>query len=320
MFKEVRVFKALFISRDTFRKLEKAVAVSGVYSGVLQENSRKVPGKLLGKFLPGTGEKILGFRGPGKANLPGTLGPHCGDLVPTFRAGCFLKSTVPAFSSFSDTCSDSIAKLFRACFCGGGGGASHKLSRDMLVKSGIAQMCLCKTKYEGGGVSHLIGELLTSLDSIAISRDMGPLSPQRRSRNAKPNCSENDILGFQHVETWRIRFVAAKWRNCNIATCYVRNGPCSKQVVCVYIYEASKITNHKWLVIWNRRAQIEIISLKWLSDCGSTCKSESNNLWSEPLFRSLFVSQHGFLRIKSHNIDLSSGGSQCLKPLVTWST
>ena len=45
---------------------------------------------------------ILGFRAPGKANLPGTLGRHCLDLVPTFRAGCFLKSTVPAFSSFSD--------------------------------------------------------------------------------------------------------------------------------------------------------------------------------------------------------------------------
>ena len=47
--------------------------------------------------------QILGFRAPGKANLPGTLGPRCRDLVPTFRAGCFLKSTVPAFSSFSDS-------------------------------------------------------------------------------------------------------------------------------------------------------------------------------------------------------------------------
>ena len=46
--------------------------------------------------------QILGFRAPGKVNLPETLGPHCRDLVPTFRAGCFLKSTVPAFSSFSD--------------------------------------------------------------------------------------------------------------------------------------------------------------------------------------------------------------------------
>ena len=35
-----------------------------------------------------------------KANLPGTLGRHCLDLVPTFHAGCFLKSTVPAFSGF----------------------------------------------------------------------------------------------------------------------------------------------------------------------------------------------------------------------------
>ena len=33
-----------------FRKLEKAVAVSGVCSGVLRENSGKVPGKLLEHF------------------------------------------------------------------------------------------------------------------------------------------------------------------------------------------------------------------------------------------------------------------------------
>ena len=30
--------------------------------------------------------------------------------------------------------------------------------------------------------------------------------PQPRSRNAMPSCSEKDISGFQHVETWRIRY------------------------------------------------------------------------------------------------------------------
>ena len=48
--------------------------------------------------------QIIGFLAPGKAILPGTLSRHCLDLVPTFRAGCFLKSTVPTFSSFSDSC------------------------------------------------------------------------------------------------------------------------------------------------------------------------------------------------------------------------
>ena len=79
------------------------MAVSGVCSGVLRENSGKVPGKIAGKCFPNREMlQILGFRAPGNANLPGTLGPHCRDLVPTFRAGCFLKSTVPAFSGFSD--------------------------------------------------------------------------------------------------------------------------------------------------------------------------------------------------------------------------
>ena len=35
---------------DSLRKLEEAVAVSGVFSGVCEENSSKVPGKLLVNF------------------------------------------------------------------------------------------------------------------------------------------------------------------------------------------------------------------------------------------------------------------------------
>ena len=76
-----------------------------LFLGSLREFWRKVPGKFrenCWKIFPNREMlQILGFRAPGKANLPGTLGPHCRDLVPTFRAGCFLKSTVPAFSSFS---------------------------------------------------------------------------------------------------------------------------------------------------------------------------------------------------------------------------
>ena len=41
--------------------------------------------------------QFLGFWAPGKANLPGTVGRHCLDLVCTFCAACFLKSTVPTF-------------------------------------------------------------------------------------------------------------------------------------------------------------------------------------------------------------------------------
>ena len=70
-----------------------------LFPGSVQEFCRKVPGKLREncwtKISPNREMlQILGFRAPGKANLPETLGPHCRDLVPTFRAGCFLKSTV----------------------------------------------------------------------------------------------------------------------------------------------------------------------------------------------------------------------------------
>ena len=56
-----------------------------------------------------------------------------------------------------------------------------------VAKWGVAQMCLCETKCQGG-VSHHFGGVLTSLKKYraiwgiaaivsAMSRDMGPLSP-----------------------------------------------------------------------------------------------------------------------------------------------
>ena len=65
------------------------MAVSGVVRGLVKENSGKVPGKLL-EFWPNREMlQILEFRAPGKANLLGSLGQHCPDPLPTFRAGCF---------------------------------------------------------------------------------------------------------------------------------------------------------------------------------------------------------------------------------------
>ena len=64
-----------------------------------------------------------------------------------------------------DACSDSIAKLFCACFRG----VSHNY-RAIRAKWGIAQLCLCAAKYQltyyQDGVSHLFGELRSSLKSI----------------------------------------------------------------------------------------------------------------------------------------------------------
>ena len=56
-----------------------------------------------------------------------------------------------------DTCSDSIAKFFRACFYG----YRTNIAR-YVAKWGIALMCLCETKcqegvsrHAGGGSAHL---------------------------------------------------------------------------------------------------------------------------------------------------------------------
>ena len=79
-----------------------------------------------------------------------------------------------------DTCSDSIAKLFHACFVG-----YRTTITRYVAKWSIAQMCLCETSTKGG-YRTILGECLPPFkriarygyrsDSIATSRDMGPLS------------------------------------------------------------------------------------------------------------------------------------------------
>ena len=55
-----------------------------------------------------------------------------------------------------------------------------------VAEWGIAQMCLCEAKYQGGGIAPFWGatglpekvsrDIGYRSDSIAVSRDMGPLS------------------------------------------------------------------------------------------------------------------------------------------------
>ena len=66
------------------------MAVSGVFAG--GGKFRGNSGKTAGKFPESRNAMNSRISGTGKSL----------DLVPTFRAGCFSKSTVPAFSSFSD--------------------------------------------------------------------------------------------------------------------------------------------------------------------------------------------------------------------------
>ena len=98
----VLVWFVLYFSENS-RRLWACGCFRGLLGGS-RGKLRESPGKIAGKKIFPNREmlQILGFWAPGKANLLGTLGPHCQDLVPTFRAGCFLKSTVPAFSSFSE--------------------------------------------------------------------------------------------------------------------------------------------------------------------------------------------------------------------------
>ena len=94
---------AVFCLLPTFRNSRRL----WLFPGSVRGFSRKTPGKSresCWKKCPesrnATNSRISGT---GKGKPAGNLGPHCRHLVPTFRAGCFLKSTVPAFSSFSET-------------------------------------------------------------------------------------------------------------------------------------------------------------------------------------------------------------------------
>ena len=83
--------KTDYIIGDSIRKLDKAVAVSRVFSGVPKENSRKKFGQGPA-FAPN--RKMLWIRGfgvPGKANLPRTLGWHCPEPCPNLLLGMFLE-------------------------------------------------------------------------------------------------------------------------------------------------------------------------------------------------------------------------------------
>ena len=66
-------------------------------------------------------------------------------------------------------------------------GVSHNYLARYVAKWGIAQMCLCETKYQGRGIAPYWGsanlpakvsrDMGYRSDSIAVSRDMGPLRP-----------------------------------------------------------------------------------------------------------------------------------------------
>ena len=93
----------------------------GCFRGLFGGSRGKLPGsprKIAGKFFPNSRNATNSrISGTGKGKHAGNLCPHCRDLVPTFRAGCFLKSTVPAFSSFSETNLREVGNFHKVSFC-----------------------------------------------------------------------------------------------------------------------------------------------------------------------------------------------------------
>ena len=77
-----------------------------------------------------------------------------------------------------DTCSDSLAKQFRACLNGGGGIA--RLLRDTL-RNGISHRFACAKLSSKGGVSHHFGGALTSLKKFCAIWCLAAIVSQYRA-------------------------------------------------------------------------------------------------------------------------------------------
>ena len=107
-----------------------------------------------------------------------------GCWMSTPKCFCFpmLRGPVAILFISRDICSDSIAKLSLVLVFVG----YRTIIARYVAKWGIAQMCLCQTKYQGGGIALFWGsanlpekvsrDMGYRSDSIALSRDMGPLS------------------------------------------------------------------------------------------------------------------------------------------------
>ena len=81
--------------KETFssflRKLEKAVAVSGVLAGVLEESPRKIPGKLLDNFPESPNATNSRISGTGKGKPAGNLGSTLPGPCPNLPCGVFFE-------------------------------------------------------------------------------------------------------------------------------------------------------------------------------------------------------------------------------------
>ena len=108
----------------------------------------------------------------------------CNSLREGFQA-CRLRGPVAILFISRDACSDSIAKILRACFCG----VSHNY-RARGLQNGVSHRCACVKLSTKGGYRTTLGgsanlpekvsrDMRYRSDSIAISRDMGPLSMSR---------------------------------------------------------------------------------------------------------------------------------------------
>ena len=97
------------------------------------------------------------------------LPPTYQKLLNQFSVYSQLRGPAAIVFKSCNACSDSIAELFGACFCGGGG-VSHNFRARYAAKWGVAHMCLCGTEYQGGG-SHHFGKPPNLLEKV--SRDMG---------------------------------------------------------------------------------------------------------------------------------------------------
>ena len=140
------------------------------------------------------------------------------------KQGFVLRGQAAILLISRDACSDSIAKLFRACFFFWGGGGYRTTIARHVAKWGIAQMCLCETEYQGGVPSH-VGDLLTCLKKYRAIWVIAPTISQCRYGATKDSCEAAKLRVPPRLTTWCARRSGRNVRRsprCSCAPCSVR--------------------------------------------------------------------------------------------------
>ena len=183
---------------------------------------------------------------------------------------CALRGPAAILFISRDTCSDSIAKLFRACFNGG----IAQLSSDTL-QNGVSHKCPCVKLSTKGGVSHHLGGVLTSLKKYRAIWGIAAIVSQYRACLLRVNrqgcCTSSGLskgVALQGGAAATLTSVALH--------CATTRGPCRDK----FLFVSSKWRlNCLTMFVSRRHGSLTLCDLGYPIRAILTCNSSSAQAW-----------------------------------------